>query len=267
MSDWGQTDVNEDELHALVDRQLPEARREAVQRALAADPDAARRVALWRSQRDRLRDALADPAGAPPASSLVERAAAKAIAAQHRRHRWRMAASVALAVTAGTAAGAYWPRPAPPSRSAMAATVLAQQAVANFAVFGPERAPPVDISAADLPHLRSYFSQALHRPVDPPSLDAAGFRLLGGRLVATERGDPAALLLYENEAHDRLGLLLRPMAPDLNAAPFPVRRPAPADLAGRAWIGGGMGYAIVGHPSIAGLENAIEAVRSAPGAG
>ena len=49
---------------------------------------------------------------------------------------------------------------------------------------------PVEVGGADLPSLRRWLSARLDRPVDPPPLDALGYR--AARLVASEYGGVAA---------------------------------------------------------------------------
>ena len=51
----------------------------------------------------------------------------------------------------------------------------------------------------------------------PPDLSPLGYRLLGGRLLATEHGGAAALFVYDDADGHRLTVLLRPMAPELRA--------------------------------------------------
>ena len=72
-------------------------------------------------------------------------------------------------------------------------------------------------------------------PHAPPELDALGYRLIGGRLLATERGGAAALFMYEDARGQRLTLVLRPMARGLHAARADMNA---GGLNGCAWIAG-----------------------------
>ena len=65
--------VSEDDLHAYVDDALPPDRRSEIERRLAADEDAAKRVAGFTAQRAALRAALAPIAAEaiPPALDLA----------------------------------------------------------------------------------------------------------------------------------------------------------------------------------------------------
>jgi anti-sigma factor RsiW len=254
-------DVTEDEMHAFIDGQLPPARTEAVRDHLAANPDEARRVDAYVAQRAALRAALADPPGpALPPKLLLSRIGAEAVRRQRRFVPWQMAAAVLLAVGLGGAGGWYIGRPPTPSRDAHAAEVLVKQAVASYAVYGPDQAHPVEFTAAEMPGLIPYLSQRLARPVEVPSLDAVGFDLIGGRIVPTEYGSPALLLVYQNQAGDRIGLLLRPMAPDLR---WPVRAVAAQGVAGDCWIGGGMGYAVIGPEAAGDLRRVMKQLLKA----
>lgn len=138
-----------------------------------------------------------------------------------------------------------------------AANVLVTQALASYAVYGADAAHPVEFPASQLPGLIPHLSQRLSRPIEVPSLDAVGFHLLGGRIVPTEYGSPALLLVYENQGGDRIGLLLRPMAPDLRWSVHAVNA---YGVAADCWIGGGMGYAVVGSQRVAELGDVMKRV-------
>jgi anti-sigma factor RsiW len=233
--------IGEDDLHAYVDRQLEPADRRRVEQYLASDPDAARRVSAYQLQREALRAAFASRTEPVPPELRLSH-----ILGQRRRQRWvpwSMAAAVALALGAGGAAG--WTLHTQPvqSRVAHAMDVLERQALSTHAVFAADPARPVELSAVEEADLRQWLSTRLDRVVTPPDLSALGYHLIGGRLLATEQGRPAALFMYDNDKGDRISLVLRPMAPNLQASPSDMRQ---GDLNGCAWIKKGMGYAVVG---------------------
>jgi anti-sigma factor RsiW len=251
--------IGEDDLHAYVDGQLGAGRRHAVERHLAANPEAARRVAAYQAQRDALRAAFAAHTDEPlpPALDL-----AHIIGQRSRRRRtpWLVAASVALALGAGTAGG--WLLRGPPAlgpvRQAMA--VLEQEALASHIVYSADRRHPVEVPGAEAAHLQQWLSNRLGRAVVAPDLSALGYRLVGGRLLATERGGAAALLMYEDAGGQRLSLLLRPMGPALRAPGAVIGR---GGVNGLAWIGHGLGVAVVAALP----EGDIERVAAQVGAG
>jgi len=120
--------------------------------------------------------------------------------------------------------------------------LLQQQAMASRTVYAVDVRHPIEVTAAEQDHLSQWLSNRLRRHVAPPDLSALGYHLLGGRLLATERGGAAALFVYDDAQGNRVSLLLRPMAPELQASRSDI---AQGSLAGCTWIRGGMGYAVV----------------------
>ncbi len=86
------------------------------------------------------------------------------------------------------------------------------------------------------------MSRRLARTLTIPSLDEYGFTLLGGRLLVGEAG-PAAQLMYQDPAGERLTLYITPAAPAL--ATLGVLRQA--DRRTFYWVSGGAGYALSGQ--------------------
>jgi len=251
--------IGDDDLHAYVDNQIGVDRRADVERHLAAHPEAARQVASYQAQRDMLRAAFAtgDSEALPPALDLT-----RIIADRLRPPRapWRIAAGIALAL--GLGGGAGWLLHAQPmqSRSAQAMEALQQEALSNYTVYAADRLHPIEVPAAQEAHLKQWLSKRLDRQVAPPDLSALGYHLIGGRLLATERGGAAALFMYDDAKGGRLSLLLRPMSPDLLAPRTDMSR---ASMNGCAWIEQGMGYAVVAPVPDAELDRVATQVRTA----
>ena len=76
-----------------------------------------------------------------------------------------------------------------------------------YAVYAPEVAHPVEVSANQEAHLVAWLSKRLGAPVKIPSLVSLGYDLIGGRLLATEYG-PGALFMYEEASGERIVLYL-----------------------------------------------------------
>jgi anti-sigma factor RsiW len=233
--------IRENDLHAYVDGQLDAGRQLAVERYLEENPDSSRQVAAYRAQREAVREGFATFAAEPlpPKLSL-----ARIIAQRNRRpwEVWLVAASVVLALGVGLAGGwlLHVIPEAGPSQRALA--LLEQEALTSHAVYAPDQRHPVEVSGTEAPHLRQWLSNRLDRTVVAPDLLAFGYHLIGGRLLATERGGAAALLMYDDAHGHRLSVLLRPMAPALLAPDTMMRRDG---VNGRAWISNGMGVAVV----------------------
>jgi anti-sigma factor RsiW len=255
--------VEEDELHAYVDGQLGEARLSAVRQYLAVHPAEATRVARYAAQRQMLRAAFAaqQPETLPPSLDLTR------LVQERIRRRdlpWRAAAAVLLAAGLGAAGGWLLHRPASPPRLARAMSVLEQQALAAHAVYAVETRHPVEVTADQRDHLVRWLSNRLNRKVNPPDLSTQSYQLIGGRLLATERGGAAALFMYQTVNGDRLSLLMRPMSADLHAPEVDLSR---GSVSACAWIAHGMGYALVAAAPEKVLDKLSDQVRQELGAG
>jgi anti-sigma factor RsiW len=129
-----------------------------------------------------------------------------------------------------------------PGRTQQALAFLEQEALTSHVVYAVDRRHPVEVLGSEAPHLQQWLSNRLERIVVAPDLSALGYQLMGGRLLATEHGGAAALLMYEDANHQRLSLLLRPMAAALHAPDATIQQNG---VNGRAWIANGLGVAVV----------------------
>jgi anti-sigma factor RsiW len=111
--------------------------------------------------------------------------------------------------------------------------------------------------ATESAQLVQWVSNRLHRPVKVPDLTASGYRLMGGRLVATAHG-PAAMFMYDDDHGSRLVVLTRPMNTDQSAPMVPQSRD---DVAGFTWAYGGIGYSLVGQAASESLRPIANEVR------
>ncbi|USI72570.1 anti-sigma factor family protein [Sphingomonas morindae] len=246
----------EAELQAHVDGCLPPARIAAVTAWLGEHPDEAARLRAYADQRDALRAALAPVAAeaVPPALDPAHFVGAAPAASSARPRRgWARAAAVLLL---GAAAGwtlRGWQ--APPTAGTAA---LAREAVASYAVYARDPARPVEMPAAARGTLDGWFSARLSRPVAAPDLAAAGLRLIGGRLVATDHG-PAGLYLYQDRGGRRIALYLRPMEVDRNDR---MTARAQSGLSGWTWADDGLGFGLFGAAPSGTLHAAATLVRA-----
>jgi anti-sigma factor RsiW len=248
--------ITEDDLHAYVDRVLEPERWAEVATYLDAHPDVARRVATFADQRESLRTALA-PIATEPLPPELNLAHIIESRRQRRSPAWRAIAAVLLVAIGGVAGwiirGGL--QAAPPVSGGLAA--LAQEAANSYNVYAPDHVRPVEIRASDSAELVQWMSNRLHQPVKVPNLATSGFRLMGGRLVATAHG-PAAMFMYDDDHGERLVVLTRPMTTDQNA---PMMPHSGGDVAGFAWADNGMGYSLVGPSSTKALRPIADEVR------
>jgi len=202
--------VEEDDLHARIDGQLPRERTEDVDAYLAAHPEEEARFSQYAQQRQALRAAFAAQASGPIPSRLR---VAHLLAQQRRRRRRQLgqiAAAVCLIVLGGIGGWAVRDLTGPLSSSSpgAVASVITADAIAAHRTFSVEVRHPVEVDAGQEAHLVQWLSKRLGRPLVVPDLAAAGFQLMGGRLLPAEDG-PAAQFMYKNGNGERLTLYLR----------------------------------------------------------
>lgn len=249
----GERPISEDDLHAYVDGVLEHNRRAVVERHLADNPQTAARVAGWEQANEALCQAVGWKAEEPVPTELnVARIAASRI---HRQ--WtpaRMAASILVALLVG--AGSGWMAHTPITENGIESVAL--EAAAAQRVFAHDPMHPVEFSANEHDKLVHWVSLRLGRPVAPPDLSKSGYRLLGGRIIATEHG-AGSMFLYESPDGERVTLFVRPMERmDQNANMRPVEV---QHTSGFAWAKNGLGYSLVASNPIEGLHQLANKVR------
>ena len=202
--------VEEDDLHARIDGQLPRERTEDVDAYLAAHPEEEARFSQYAQQRQELRTAFAAQASGPIPSRLR---VAHLLAQQRRRRRRQLgqiAAAVCLIVLGGIGGWAARELMGPLSSlpPGAVARIITADAIIAHRTFSVEVRHPVEVDAGQEAHLVQWLSKRLGRQLIVPDLTPAGFRLMGGRLLPAEDG-PAAQFMYENGNGERLTLYLR----------------------------------------------------------
>jgi anti-sigma factor RsiW len=251
------------ELHAYVDGQLDAARRTAVEARLAADPAAAQRVRDWTDQRDALRGLHAELLDEPVPDHLLH-AGEQLHHRSSRLARWQrwggMAASLVLAFGLGWGSHLQWQDRGSIAGAPNARTFVRQAAVAH-AVFAPEVRHPVEVEAAQQQHLVQWLSKRLNRPLKLPSLAAAGYELVGGRLLSGDAG-ARAQFMYQNANGERVtlyvGALDGAVAKGMGETAF--RFTSEGGVASFYWVDQGFGYALSGKLPRQGLLVLAESV-------
>jgi len=248
-----QRPITEDDLHGYVDQALSAERRAEVASYLDNHPDIAKRFAGFADQRQWLRAALAPIAEEPVPAALN---LSRMIESRRRPGpaRWAIAAMLLLCI--GGAVGWDLRGSLQPAPGGLAA--LAQEASDSFEVYAPDHVRPVEMRASDSAELVQWVSSRLHRTVKVPDLSPLGYRLMGGRLIATSHG-PAAMFMYDNDRGSRIVMLTRPMNSADQNAPMTAR--SKGDVAGFTWADGGTGYSVVGQAPAEVLKPLADEVR------
>ncbi len=249
--------IGEDDLHAFIDGQLDPARHREVEAWLIDHPEQMRRTDALRADRDALRLAL-DPVAAEPIPSRLNPARLTEIKRNTRLGWWRPLGAIAASLLlVGVGGGGGWMLrglSVPPQNGVGA---LAREAADSYAVFAADTRRPVELTALDGDALGSWVDDRLGRRTTVPDLRGAGYRLLGGRVVATPHG-PAGLFLYQSQSGQRLGVFVRPMEIDRTAH---MAEHGFGRLQGYSWADHGLGYSLVGTEQPENLHPIANAIR------
>jgi len=248
------------DLNAWVDGRLDADGRAAVDAWLTAHPERARELEDWRKINDRLRTAYEARLHEAVPTHLKT-------SLPRRRHSLQVAAIVGWLALGGLigAAGGYRygsreaPAPAQPSatRSAAAPMDLARRAAIAHAVYSPEQRHPVEVGADQEAHLVAWLSKRLGTPLRVPQLDAQGYHLVGGRLLATDAG-PGAQFMYEDVTGERLTLYVSARQAADTGTGF--RFAEEQGIAVFYWVDRGFAYALSGKATREVLLPTAEAV-------
>ncbi len=229
--------VSDMDLHAYVDGELDAAQARDVEARMAADPEAAVRIAAYRQQNQALK-ALFDPVLAEP---LPRRLALPAAGRRALHGRWAAAAAVLLVI--GAAAGWQTGRA---TRPATVTPAVVHQAVVAHAVFTPQKLHPVEVKGDEETHLVAWLSKVLGTQLRAPRLADVGYSLVGGRLLSAKDG-PAAQFMYEDKDGDRMTLYVVTDAKQTGKTAF--RFAEEKGVAVFYWIDGPLGYALAARTS------------------
>lgn len=228
--------ITEAELQAFVDARLPESRYTEIDRSLAGHPEVAQRVAAYRSQADRLHGAFDAVLDEPVPERLIR-------ATRPRRARiWRVAAAFALAGLGGLAGWQLHGSLAPGE----AVQSFAHDAAIAHATYSPEVRHAVEVGADQEAHLVAWLSKRLGAKVRAPNLEAAGYSLMGGRLLPGEDGaagaTPTAQFMYQCNKGTRVTLYVRTNVQDQRETAFRFARDRSVGVF--YWIDRSFGYAL-----------------------
>lgn len=245
--------VGEDDLHAYVDGQLSPERREAVERWLASDAEAAARATFYARLNADLHRRYDHVLAEPIPASMTQPPRERRRRADRRAPTIKHFAIAASWLIAGLLAG--WtthdllippkviervveiPAPGP---------TLTLQAAAAHVVYTPEVRHPVEVRA-DEAHLVRWLSNRMGKQIKAPVLDDTGWRLMGGRLlpVTDPSGPVACQFMYENADGNRVTLYMK--STEGGDTPSSFRYTSERDGVGVLyWMDAKLAYAITG---------------------
>ncbi|WP_151720069.1 anti-sigma factor family protein [Gemmobacter serpentinus] len=203
--------LTEAELLTYAAGALPPEEAAAMKARLVDDPAASATLAEWQLQDAAIRD-LYGPVAEEPVpdrlTAIIRRAKAGDAAEQARPKQGRFALIAATCAALAFGAGTGWFARDLATPSAGAQT-LASNAIRAYETFVVEVAHPVEVSASEAEHLNTWMSKRLGHEIRPPDFAAAGFSLMGGRIVPSAEG-AAALYMYEDPQGQRITLYIAP---------------------------------------------------------
>ena len=150
-----------------------------------------------------------------------------------------MAAAVAGIALGFSGGFLVWGEAASPQERDLAAIGLSAHEV-----YIAEVRHPIEVTVAEEDHLVAWLSNRLDFSITPPDLSADGLSLLGGRVVPQD-GQPAAMLMYEDDAGVRYTLLIAHSSEDRSTS---FRYASAADAGAYYWMDDSVGYVLSGPP-------------------
>lgn len=228
------TPVTEDELHAYVDGELPPERRDAVEAWLAAHPDDAERVRLWRTMSDMLHAKYDHVADEPvPARLALDRLT-------QRPRQWALMATAAMLAAFLIGGGSGYVLRGMTAQTTATASFTGD-ALEAHRLYVVDVRHPVEVAASERTHLQQWLTNRCGWQVRAPELDAQGLKLVGGRLLPGPNG-PASFFMYENASGERFTIY----ASRATSASSNMRYAAQDKDAAMYWADNGIGYVVSG---------------------
>lgn len=224
--------LTQEELIAYFEDALSPDSRAAIEERLLLDPQAQATLTEWSAQNEQLKALFPDMSDEPIPDNLTN-----TLRPAPRRRPLLAAAMVALFAVglAGGWTGHALISPTPPPAQ------LAQAAISAHDTFVVEVTHPVEVPASDRAHMDSWMSKRIGRPMSPPDLNAAGFTLLGGRILPGVQS-AAGLYMYENAEGQRITLYITQQDSQNSAFRFADQ----GQTQSLHWNDNGLGFALTG---------------------
>ncbi len=245
---------DESMLHAYADDQLAQVECERVEQWLHEHPDAAADVADWANQGEALHAAFDPVMDEPLPDALLDTIRQ---ANDSPVSNWRMAAAIGWLVIG--LFGGYLAGHHASESNTFALPELVTDAAVAYAVYTPEVRHPVEVGADQREHLLAWLSKRVGASISAPDLDAHGYSLVGGRLIAGHDG-AGALLMYEDASGERLTLFVCHETEEAGTA-FRFARHDGVNVF--YWVDGQQGYALSGKLPREALQSVATAVYQA----
>jgi anti-sigma factor RsiW len=200
--------VTEEELHALVDGELPADRQEAVAAWLASHPDDAALIATWRAQADSIRARYGAVANEPVPERLKLDQVMRKDRSSGRSWAAMAAAAAVVAFLAGSTTG--WLAHGAATGSPSSFDTITADALEAYKLYVVEVRHPVEVPGNERPHMTQWLTKRLGYQQHIPDLESMGLKLIGGRLLPGATGAAAAFYMYEGTSGERFTIYSAP---------------------------------------------------------
>lgn len=240
------SDVQEAELHAWVDGQLPPDRVTAVTAWLLHHPADAERVRAWQAQRHALQGLERDVLDEPIPLALARAVRPRSIWQRWSAAPWAQGIAAGLLLAVGFGLGWQF-HPSVVSVAGNGVPGFVREARVAHVVYVPEKRHPVEVDAEQQAHLVQWLSRRLGSPLKAPVFDVQGFHLVGGRLLPGEAGQARALFMYEDAQGARVTLHVSTLDTDPAKSTGEFRFARWGDTQTFYWVQGALGYALSGQ--------------------
>ena len=236
--------IDERMRHAYVDGRLSQEEQKTMASYLAAHPQEARELDAWRTDAAQLQAAWRT--AEPQLNPALDPAAIRKRMQERKHMRWKLAASVFVALGVGGLTG-WQLNPGNTSQSGLAVRPLPMQdAIAAYRVFTGNPGLRADALATET-DLQQWMATRFSNSQRLPDLASKGFYPVSARMLVTEEG-PAAVVMYKNDAGQQTGFYIRPPGPGNKLLPEGQRQEG--SLLTRYWSDQGYNYALVGRDAV-----------------
>ena len=242
--------LSDTDLNAYVDGDLDSRELAEVELWLADHPQDAARVHAYKLQRLQLHLLYDLPKDLPLPAGVRE--ALDNSGVRRWLPGWRQIAAALVLVAVG-GAGGFWSSDIVTQSQRTPGSQFVNRAINAYAVYAYDSSRPVEIGVNDETDYVGWLSDRLGQQIRTPDLSPAGFALIGGRLV-NDQGEPAALIMYQNDSGGRVTLYVRRGTGNLDTAFRTIDQKHKNAI---YWSDGALDYALAGEMK----ENELKIIR------
>ena len=228
------------DIHMALDGEMPADEQGDFEAWLSVNPDKKALSTRIVEDRRRLREALEPVLREPVPEALRKLVEGDQPAPARRTGWWRLAAAAALLAVGGGSGYALGLSGWKPVGSDCA--IIADRAIEAYVIYSAEKLHVVEVGAAQRDHLVGWLSKRVGTRLVAPDFSAAGYELVGGRLLPAA-SKPAAQFMYQDKSGARISLYV---ARDSGGADTGFRLKEEQGACAFYWLDGGYGYAVTG---------------------